>query len=173
MSCCFSNVNGLPATGGGGGITIPGSVMWTFANDGGPADGIIVTTDATPVFRTWGNLFGASDAVNGFGCLYAQEQTTGNRAAFRFQIVGVAQNGVGVGSGEPYPFIGGSGYDESASGLAPWNTGFTFPAGMAGGINYLPGGGLVQVAFNGLAGVTFHWKCWIIATPFFNATIQV
>ena len=156
--CCIEVNNGVP--GGGAsipGLTLPGSVLWTFANDGGPSDGLITTTDATPVFRTWATLSNVGDAVQAIGALYAQE-SNGNRALFRFQQVGIARNAVGT--------------NEAATGLAPWNT-FGVPAGMAGGFNFLPGGGLVQVAFVGLAGVTFQWKCWIIATPFWSATIQV
>lgn len=175
MSNCgdtFPFINGQAAGGGGGagGVTIPGSVFWTFANDGGPADGIITTTDATPVFRTWCTLLAPGDAVNFLGFFYGVS-STGNQGLFRQTAGGYARNGVGDNTGTPVAAVVNSGWEDIVT--APWNTFLPNPAGWGGGVNYTPGGGIIQVAFNSAVGQTVQWRCLIIATPFFGATIEV
>lgn len=172
MGCCISNINGLSGGGSAGGLSAPGVSFWTFASNGGPSDGIITTTDAVPVFRTWGTLPNVGSAINFFAMFYGQ-QTTGDRALCRWTDAGYARNGVGENALAPVAAVVTSGYDESASGMAPWNNLLANPPGWGGGATFLPGGNIIQVAFNGAAGQTIQWKCFIIAIPFNGATILV
>lgn len=173
MGCCISNIDGL--SGGGsssGGITAPGVVFWTFANDGGPANGIITTTDAVPVFRTWATLPNVGDAVDYFFMFFGHRDN-GDDCLFRQSQGGFARNALGSNSLNPVAAVVTSGFDETGTGVAPWNNLVANPAGWGGGVNFLPGGDIIQVAFNGAAGETINWKCLGILIPYFGAVIQV
>lgn len=174
MTCCEIQRNGRSSggAGGGGGISAPGAFFWTFADDGGPADGIITTTDAVPVFRTWGTLPNVGAAIN-FFALFHGVSTDGNECLFRQQSIGYALNAIGEATLAPVAAVTQSGFDETGGGTAPWNNLVNNPPGWGGGANFLPGGNIIQVAFNGAALVTVRWSVLIIALPLNGATIQV
>lgn len=176
MNCCvpgFPIVGGQPGSGGGGAaFSLPGSTWWTFANDGGPSDGIITTTDATPVFRTWATLTAGVGAVN-FQAWFYGVSSTGDECLFRQSMGGYGRNAIGALSLLPVFGVLNNGYDETGTGAAPWNNLFVNPAGWGGGVNFEPGGNILQVAFNGAAGQTVQWRCAILAAPFFGGTIQL
>ena len=151
-------------------MNTPGAYWWTFANDGGPADGIITTTDATPVFRTWGQLNSNVGSIN-FQCWFTGVSSDGSQCLFRMQQGGHGSNAVGENGLFPFAAVSNSGYDELGTGMAPWNNLVTNPAGWGGGANYAPGGGIIQTAFNGAAGRNVDWSCLILAFPFNGATI--
>lgn len=167
--CGLIGPNGGPASSGG--LSAPGVVFWTFANDGGPVDGIITTTDATPVFRTWATLPAIGDAVDYFFMFFGH-RTNGDDCLFRQSQGGFARNAIGSNSLNPVAGVVMSGFDETGLGTAPWNNLVANPAGWGGGVNFLPGGNIIQVAFNGAAGETVQWKCLGILIPYFGAVIS-
>lgn len=155
-------------SGGGGGLTIPGMEVWTFASNGGPASATITTTDAVPVFVTWASLPAAGAAIN-FYAIFTGQQSTGERSLFRHTQAGYARAAAGENSIAPVAAVVTSGYEDP--GGVPWNTLVANPVGWGGGVNFLPGGNIIQVAFNGAAGQTIDWKVVIFAIPYFGAVI--
>lgn len=144
-------------------VEIPGSFIWTFAN-AGVERGIVTTTNAVPFFYTWATLGAVGDAVDYQGILYYHDNN-GLYCLFRNQAGGFARNAVGENGLVPVAAVTQSGYDESGGGTAPWNNLVNAPPGTNGGVNFAPGGGILQVAGNGAVGLTLTWRCIIIATP--------
>lgn len=177
-SPCSPTLNGFPfggggGGGGGGGTTIPaGAVFWSFASDGGPPDGIITTTDATPFFRTWASLPVIGATVNFYG-MFTGVSTDGTQCLFRMQQGGYGLDAAGDNTLYPFGAVSNSGYDELGTGMAPWNNLGPNPAGWNGGMNFTPGGNIIQVAANGAVGRTVNWSCLLIILPYNGAVIFV
>lgn len=162
MTCCGPSRKLDGATPGGGGAGVPGA--WTFS-DAGYADGVVTTTDATPVFVAFADLAAVGSALGFEGFLFGQ-RSNGEQAAFAWRVGGFARNAVGANGLAPVTF-GPSGYTDVAT--PPWTTP-GLPAGWGAAIDWQIGNQLGAIMV-GVAGVTIAWRALVFRFPFWGAVL--
>lgn len=166
MRCCGPSqvVDGV-AAGGGASLDLPAGTIWTFLDAGDP-DGVIVTTDATPAFRTVVTL-GAAGAALGYEGFVWGARDDGTEGAIVWRLGGFARNAAGSNLLAPV-FFGPSGYVDPPPAV-PWTTP-GLPAGWGIAADFQVGD-TMQVVVVGVAGVTIQWRALLFRAGFWGAVL--